>query len=1494
MFNRKFGEFSGRGNARYRFLNTSTGYNNNNNNSNNNNNMTTGHVDGNYNMYGGGDGYGPTGPTNNESIYMGEPLIYVPIQFGPPPSAGYPPMQAVQSMQPLQTVQPMQVVPPVQPAQQMHPVQSAGPVQAMQSLQAIPIYVPVMQTVQAAAPSLVAGAGHAPIVPATSHVLVQMPYQRPSTCDVPLQELPSVPIPNYEAKPYTSIPSGSVYEPGIDTGAWRPPQPQVLTPQSAEPQIEEPHNADEQHNNNEQQEPQDAGEAESKNTLEDNTSGINNNDGNDDRTPEPDQLSAHAGYHWSILSNRVHRCGATLELLYTGDTYPRPVAPQTSPVPENEEAVSLHFDQSSTSPHDEQLCKPPDDQSDQLYFFVEDEQPCTSQQAANQRCIASQDEQPCTSWQARQKNGDGTPSPQENQHQDQAHDQASHSEIPLKDDSTRDDQSATLSQASNENQPIDQCDQHPTTTPSVDIPLSTGGDGPNLTALSGRTRAIVHLPPSVLPTATGLPDLPGVIDAFNYFMYPENRAPPKRDQFSTTITMIPKRTEQTPSLQGDDDGNAPQNDGADLTQYDATTTQDYNDGAIEREGDCETEREDGNNENQTTMEPQDDGTVTADDEVRNSETMPQNETTQPDDGNRRGGPANNVAGTLKMEVVPLPSVHCGPIDVGALNLPFQCFSTMSISESLNQPADELTKSFDATISPKYVLDSHIQQRLQAAILQREIPVADALAPIVRDILDEHRRLREAGLEPLAVEEPLPEITMTLTDEPRSTDSVSTSMPQEVSPESPKLSPPASMSWDVNEQQQIPYVEEQPVQTTPQQPMPQPMPQPMLQPILQPMLQPMPQPIPQQRRPQLLLQPLQQPLNQPLLPHQGLCNQHLIQAVPLGTFIPSMPTSFIRPQQNPPMASAIFQNASKNQARKKNKKKSKNPAYNSQAQIPPQAYMEYPDLPLSQPINSNMQQSPASWIMLGQQANNLNNGPAVTSWTQSKNKHNKKKPLAAREESSGPANSNQGNGSVPQAYASYQAPSPSSLTLPSLSPAMQAQSLVEVSQPVAVDPDNNLNDKSTFGWSLPVTNNKRNRRKPQAESKRSDQTGLGKRGNVKEGGPQTSWHQTPQPQLQPQPRWGGGQQRVFNNQVESASNNNQPRLPRWGQQVSSLNKWIQPGKSKFEASSQSIWSRVPVGVPQNNDDISEPPQSYNCNYNQPKQPRWGLQDPNFNKWSQPGKSKFEASPQSIWSGVPVGAPQNNDDISEPIAPQSYHYTNNNNQPKQPRWGQQEPNFNKWSQPGKSKFEASPQSIWSGVPVGAPQNNDDISEPIAPQSYHYTNNNNQPKQPRWGQQDSNFNKWSQPGKSKFETSPQSIWSRVPVGAPRNNDDLSEPTRPQAFNSNHNYSNNNNNNQPKQPRWGQQVSNFNKWSQPGKSKFEASPQSIWSRVPVGAPRNNDDLSEPTRPQAFNNNIKEVSEAPISQTSVAGNRTKRTNNKKNKNNNSNNKNQASQWHKE
>lgn len=97
-----------------------------------------------------------------------------------------------------------------------------------------------------------------------------------------------------------------------------------------------------------------------------------------------------------------------------------------------------------------------------------------------------------------------------------------------------------------------------------------------------------------------------------------------------------------------------------------------------------------------------------------------------------------------IEVVPLGCAQAAPLKRSSLNVAFQSYSLMQLEVDEGKSTEPGRVVMDAQISPTYMLTAHQQLRLQAAIMQENVPLSDALMPIVEDLYEEHERLHNAG------------------------------------------------------------------------------------------------------------------------------------------------------------------------------------------------------------------------------------------------------------------------------------------------------------------------------------------------------------------------------------------------------------------------------------------------------------------------------------------------------------------------------------------------------------------------------------------------------------------------------------------------------------------------------------------------------------------------------------------------------------------------------
>ncbi|XP_030563292.1 uncharacterized protein LOC115764430 isoform X2 [Drosophila novamexicana] len=119
----------------------------------------------------------------------------------------------------------------------------------------------------------------------------------------------------------------------------------------------------------------------------------------------------------------------------------------------------------------------------------------------------------------------------------------------------------------------------------------------------------------------------------------------------------------------------------------------------------------------------------------------------------------NTTNIDSIEVMPLSCARAAPLKRSSLNVGFQSYSLMQLEVDEGQSQEPGRLVMDAEISPTYMLTTHQQLRLQAAIMQENVPLADALLPIVEDLYEEHEQLDRAGLQLLPAPTPLPYGTM---------------------------------------------------------------------------------------------------------------------------------------------------------------------------------------------------------------------------------------------------------------------------------------------------------------------------------------------------------------------------------------------------------------------------------------------------------------------------------------------------------------------------------------------------------------------------------------------------------------------------------------------------------------------------------------------------------------------------------------------------------------
>lgn len=112
-----------------------------------------------------------------------------------------------------------------------------------------------------------------------------------------------------------------------------------------------------------------------------------------------------------------------------------------------------------------------------------------------------------------------------------------------------------------------------------------------------------------------------------------------------------------------------------------------------------------------------------------------------------------------IEIVPLNCERAAPLKRKCLNSGFQSYSLMQLEVDESEPEQPGRLVLDAEISPLYLLNTHQQLRLQAAVQQDGITLAEALLPIVDDLYEEHEQLESAGLSILPAPIPLPYGTM---------------------------------------------------------------------------------------------------------------------------------------------------------------------------------------------------------------------------------------------------------------------------------------------------------------------------------------------------------------------------------------------------------------------------------------------------------------------------------------------------------------------------------------------------------------------------------------------------------------------------------------------------------------------------------------------------------------------------------------------------------------
>ena len=111
------------------------------------------------------------------------------------------------------------------------------------------------------------------------------------------------------------------------------------------------------------------------------------------------------------------------------------------------------------------------------------------------------------------------------------------------------------------------------------------------------------------------------------------------------------------------------------------------------------------------------------------------------------------------EVVPLSCTRAEPLKRSALNVAFESYSLMQLEVDESKSQEPGRVIMDAEITPAYMLNAHQQLRLQAAIMQENVPLAEALMPIVEDLYEEHERLHKAGLHLMPAPTPQPYGTM---------------------------------------------------------------------------------------------------------------------------------------------------------------------------------------------------------------------------------------------------------------------------------------------------------------------------------------------------------------------------------------------------------------------------------------------------------------------------------------------------------------------------------------------------------------------------------------------------------------------------------------------------------------------------------------------------------------------------------------------------------------